>query len=369
MSTRLRVAVLFGGRSTEHEVSCASAASVIRYLDRRRYEITVVRIDLDGRWTVGEDTPTPVTSDIPTLVHLTRPDPGTQPTVLESMWTALERLRGSVDVIFPALHGRYGEDGTVQSVLALAGIPYVGSGVLASAAGLNKDVTKKLLAGAGLAVAPGVVLDGYSESVSQADRDWLGLPVFVKPVASGSSIGVSKVDDWSRVDAAIALARASGPRVLVESAITGREVDVGVIQYPDGSVVAGPPLEIRVADGHGFFTYDAKYRSQQTIFDIPARLPTAVSALIQAQAVEAFHTLGCAGLLRVDFFLPATADGHVRPVVNEVNTMPGLTAMSQYPQIWRAAGIEYPDLLEVLIKTALAQKRTPALAAAREAVR
>jgi D-alanine-D-alanine ligase len=340
----------------------------VRYLDRRRYEVTPVRIDLDGRWTVGMDTPAPHNLDTRTLAELTRPVPGTPTTPLASMWAALEQL-GGVDVVFPALHGRYGEDGTVQSVLDLAGIPYVGSGVLASAAGLRKDMTKKLLAGAGLSVAPGVMLDGYSETVSQADRDRLGLPVFVKPAGGGSSVGVSRVDDWSQLDEAIALARASGEKVLVERAIPGREVDVGVLQYPGGSVVAGPPLEIRIADEHGFFSYEAKYRSQRTVFDVPAHLPADVTALLQAQAVQAFHALGCSGLLRVDFFLPTTAAGHIQPVVNEVNTMPGFTAMSQFPRIWRAGGMEYPNLLDVLIETALAHKRAPELAAAREAVR
>jgi D-alanine--D-alanine ligase len=367
-STELRVAVLFGGRSSEHEVSCASAASVVRYLDRQRYDVTPVRIDLEGRWTVGTDTPEPASLDVRTLVDLTRPGPGTPTTALASMWTALEQLRHSVDVVFPVLHGRYGEDGTVQSVLELAGIPYVGSGVLASAAGLSKDMTKKLLAGAGLTVTRGVVLDEYSEPVSRAEWDQLGLPVFVKPAGGGSSIGVSKVEDWSQLDEAVALARTSGRKVLVESAVAGREVDVGVLQYPGGSVVAGPPLEIRIADGDGFFSYEAKYRSRQTVFDVPARLPAEVTGLLQAQAVEAFHVLGCSGLLRVDFFLPVDAGGHLRPVLNEVNTMPGFTAVSQYPRIWAAAGIEYPDLLDVLIETALAGKRRPVLAAGREGV-
>jgi D-alanine-D-alanine ligase len=367
-STKLRVAVLFGGRSSEHEVSCASAVSVLRHLDRRRYEVTPVRIDLEGRWTAGTDTPDPASLDVGTLVDLTRPGPGTPTTVLASMWAALEQLRG-VDVVFPVLHGRYGEDGTVQSVLDLAGIRYVGSGVLASAAGLRKDMTKKLLAGAGLTVTPGVVLDEHRESVSQAERDRLGLPVFVKPASGGSSIGVSKVEDWSRLEEAVALARTSGRKVLVESAVAGREVDVGVLQYPGGSVVAGPPLEIRIADEQDFFSYQAKYHSRQTLFDVPARLPAEVTTLLQAQAVEAYHALGCSGLLRVDFFLPVTAGGHLRPVLNEVNTMPGLTAMSQYPRIWRAAGIEYPNLLDVLIETALERKRTPARAATPAAVR
>jgi D-alanine-D-alanine ligase len=354
---KTRVAVLFGGRSAEHGVSCSSGASVVQHLSRERYEVTPVRIDTDGVWTAGRDEPTTGALDTVALLRMTRDPVGPRPAVLDSMWAALRRLRETVDVVFPVLHGRYGEDGTLQSTLELFGVPYVGNGVLSSAAGMDKEVTKKLLTGAGLTVADRVVLDQSDDGIRPADRERLGLPVFVKPARGGSSIGVSKVDDWTWLDDAVTLARKADTKVLVEAAVPGREVDVGVLEYPDGRVVAGPPLEIRVSGPHAFFDFDAKYFNKQTVFDIPADLPVGVKALLQAQAVEAFHVLGCSGLLRVDFFLP-TADviEHAVPVVNEVNTMPGLTAMSQYPRMWAATGMDYPALLDVLIDTALARQ-------------
>jgi D-alanine-D-alanine ligase len=361
---KTRVAVLFGGRSAEHGVSCSSGASVVQHLSRERYEVTPVRIDTDGVWTVGRDEPATGTVDTAALMRMTRDPLGPRPAVLDSMWSALNRLRETVDVVFPVLHGRYGEDGTLQSTLDLFGIPYVGNGVLSSAAGMDKEVTKKLLSGAGLTVADAVVLQGSDDGVSPAERERLGLPVFVKPAREGSSIGVSKVDDWARLDEAVTTARKTGTKVLVEAAVPGREIDVGVLEYPDGRVVAGPPLEIRVSGPHAFFDFDAKYHNKQTVFDIPADLPPAVTARLQAQAVEAFHVLGCSGLLRVDFFLPAA--GGIEPavpVVNEVNTMPGFTAMSQYPRMWAAAGLGYPALLDVLIDTARA-RQTSGLAGA-----
>jgi D-alanine-D-alanine ligase len=356
-ASKTRVAVLFGGRSAEHGVSCASAASIVRHLSRERYEVTPVRIGTDGRWTIGMDHQVPADVDTVTLLDLTREPAGPRPTALESMWSALSRLRDEVDVAFPAMHGGHGEDGTIQSTLELFGIPYVGSGVLACGIGMDKELTKKLLSEAGLLVADSVVLNGADyDEVSAEDRKRLGLPVFVKPAREGSSVGVSRVDDWTMLDEAITTARKTGmSKVLVEAAVRGREVDVGVLEYPDGRVVAGPPLEIRVPDKHTFFDFDAKYQGE-TVFDIPAHLPPAVTSALQAQAVEAFRILGCAGLLRVDFFLPTVeGTGDLVPVVNEVNTMPGFTAMSQYPRMWSAAGLEYPALLDVLIDTALAR--------------
>ncbi|BCB74980.1 D-alanine--D-alanine ligase family protein [Phytohabitans flavus] len=355
--SKVRVAVIFGGRSAEHGVSCSSAASIVRYLCRERYEVTPVRIDQDGVWTIGDDRPVLDGLDTATLLDMTRDPAGPRPTALESMWRALSRLSDKVDVAFPALHGGHGEDGTIQSALDFFGIPYVGSSVVACGIGMDKELTKKLLADARLRVADSVTLRGSADDVSPEDRARLGLPVFVKPAREGSSVGVSKVEGWASLTRAVAVARKTGlSKVLVEAEVPGREIDVGVLEYPDGRVVAGPPLEIRYPDEHSFFDFDAKYHSDQTIFDIPADLPAAVTAAVQAQAVEAFHVLGCAGLLRVDFFLPSV-DGSEDPVVvvNEVNTMPGFTAMSQFPRMWSAAGLEYPALLDVLVETALAR--------------
>lgn len=320
----MKLAIVYGGRSGEHDVSCRSARSILAHLDRVRYDVTEVVIGRDGAWHVD---------GIPV-----------------SMGDALRTL-GRADVVFPALHGPYGEDGTVQSLLELAGVPYVGSGVLASATGMDKEFTKKILAADGLRVANGVVLRPGQDDVSPADRERLGLPVFVKPARAGSSIGVTRVDDWAQLPAALAAARECDGKVLVEAGVAGREVDVAVLEHPDGSLRAGPPLEIRVAGGHDFFDYDAKYTAGEVVFDIPARLDPWATALLQCRALQAFAALECRGLLRVDFFLPA--DGG-EPVLNEVNTFPGFTSASQYPRIWQAAGMSYPELLDTLVNTAAA---------------
>jgi alanine racemase len=334
---KIHVAVLFGGRSSEHRVSCHSAESILTGLDSRRYRLTPVRIDVDGRWSVGD---TGVTGS----------------GVLDSMLTALDKLR-DVDVVFPALHGPYGEDGTVQSLLVMAGIPFVGNGVLASASGIDKEYTKKLLATEGISVAAGVTLQPSQDSLPDAERHRLGLPLFVKPARAGSSIGVSKVDSWGELPGAIEVARRDDPKVIVEAAVPGREIDLGVLQMPDGEIRVSPPLEIKVPDSRTFFDFEAKYEDSATVFDIPAQLDAATTQELQALAERAFSALDCSGLLRVDCFL--TDDGEA--VVNEVNTFPGFTAASQYPKMWQAAGMEYPRLLDTLIETAL---RQPVAAAA-----
>jgi D-alanine-D-alanine ligase len=343
-----RVAVVFGGRSGEHEVSCKSALSVVRFLDRERYDVVPVRITPGGVWVIGKDAPADV--DLPALLELTREDAAATP--LASIAEAVAALR-DVDVVFPALHGPYGEDGTIQSVLEMTGLPYVGAGVFASAAGMDKEYTKKLLVAAGLPVAGGVVLRGSRATLTEADKARLGLPVFVKPVRAGSSLGVSKVDAWDELDAALAKARESDQKVLVEEAVHGREIDLGVLEHPNGHLEVGPPLEIRLPEQHQFFDYQAKYFDPATIFDIPARIEPHLVEALQDCAVRAFRALDCAGLMRVDFFLRYGTE----PVINEVNTFPGFTAVSQYPQMFRAVGRDYPALLDVLIETALRRKR------------
>lgn len=327
----VRLAVLFGGRSGEHEVSRRSAESILAHLDRDTYDVTEVLIERDGQWRVDGDRAT--------------------------FTQGLRALRGH-DVVFPALHGPYGEDGTVQSMLEWLGVAFVGNGVFASAAGMDKSVTKKLLAADGLRVADGVTLRP-DEDLSSGDRERLPLPVFVKPARAGSSLGVSKVEQWSQLRAALQLARESDAKVLVERAVRGREIDVAVLQHPDGRVEAGPPLEVSVASG-AFFDYEAKYDGG-AVFHIPAQLEPATTRLLQDRAVQAFHALDCRGLLRVDFFLPEPGAGDAtawtgdrrEPVVNEVNTFPGFTTASQYPQIWQQAGIDFPALLDILIRGAL----------------
>jgi D-alanine-D-alanine ligase len=358
MSSRSRVVVLFGGRSAEHDVSCRSAASVVQHLDRSRYEVVPIRITTTGQWIVGADADRATIDDV-TLREMTPEPEGIGPSVLESLASAIEAMRG-VDVVMPILHGPYGEDGTVQSVFDLLGIPYVGSGVLASAISMDKDFTKKILATEGIPVAPGVVLRTPADELAEDDKERLGLPVFVKPSRGGSSIGVSRVDDWADLPAALANARASDPKTLVEAGVPGREIDIGVLELPDGRLLASPPLEIKVVEGHGFFDYDAKYQAGLTDFVIPADLDPQVGEQLAAVALETFRALGCEGLLRVDFFLPEV-DGKIVPTVNEINTIPGLTSLSQFPRMWQAAGTGYAALLDILIETALARAPMPAV--------
>jgi D-alanine-D-alanine ligase len=351
---RIRVAVLFGGRSGEHAVSCLSAASVMAHLDRDRFTAVPVRIDRDGFWAVGVDDPDSYAAGgAAALEALEQLLPAPSTTLVGSVLTGIEALR-SCDVVFPALHGPFGEDGTLQSCLAFAGVPYVGCGVLSSALAMDKVRTKALLAVAGLTVADSVVLRDDAVDVDREVRERLGLPVFVKPVRGGSSLGVSRVGRWADLPAAVVEARRSDPVVLVEAAVAGREIDIGVLELPDGGLAVSPPLEIHVPEG-GLFDFHAKYSDPSTRFEVPAALDVATFDRMRAQARTAFDALGCAGLLRVDFFL--RPDGTL--VLNEVNTFPGFTAASQYPRMWQAAGIGYRELLDTLVDTALVRSVRP----------
>jgi len=256
----------------------------------------------------------------------------------------------TVDVIFPVLHGLYGEDGTIQGLFELSGVPYVGTGVLSSACGMDKEYTKKLLAAEGLPVGKEVILRG-EETLTQADCQLLGLPVYVKPARGGSSLGISRVTRWEDMDAALREARQYDTKVIVESEIIGDEVECGVLEYPDGTVVASVPAQlVNTSVGHeGFYGFDAKYVDGDVSAMIPAPLDDAATRLIQSLAREAFQALQCSGLARVDFFVTPAG-----PVLNEVNTMPGFTPISMYPQVFAASGVPYAELLDTLIARALA---------------
>lgn len=356
---KLRVAVIFGGRSTEHGVSCVSAGSVLSNLDRERFEIIPIGITREGGWVLGTSDPAALTTrgrelpsvpqDSTALVLAGDPTRG-EITLLDKAGQG-EVLDG-VDVVFPVLHGAYGEDGTVQGLLEMADIPYVGPGVFASAAAMDKEYTKKLLAAEGLRVAPGFVLPRGTATLSDEQRAQLTLPVFVKPARAGSSCGITKVTDWAQLDAAIAEARAIDPKVLVESGVHGQEVECGVLEFPDGRVEASLPAEIRVTgDTIDWYDFDAKYLDDVCEFDIPAKLPDEVTERLRAMAVRAFRALDCQGLARVDFFVGE--DGEL--TINEVNTMPGFTPISMYPRMWATTGIDYPTLLTTLVDTALAR--------------
>jgi D-alanine-D-alanine ligase len=357
---RLRVAVIFGGRSSEHAISCVSAGSVLTHLDRTRFDVISVGISADGAWVLGTDKPAelairdrklPAVDGAATALAL----PG-DPTRRELVHLAGDRageVLSRVDVVFPVLHGAFGEDGTIQGLLELAGLPYVGSGVLASAVAMDKEFARKLLRVQGLPVTDAVVLRPDDAGLTAEQRDRLGLPVFVKPARAGSSLGITKVAGWSALSLAIAAARAVDPKVLVEAAVVGREVECGVLEFPDGRVEASLPAEIRMgAEGSaGWYDFDAKYLDDACEFDVPAKLDDDVTAELRAMAVSAFRSLDCQGLARVDFFVGA--DGAL--TVNEINTMPGFTPISMYPRMWAVTGVDYPTLLSTLIDTAVAR--------------
>lgn len=355
------MAVVFGGRSSEHAISCVSAGSILRNLDPERFEAVPIGITPDGSWVLTEADPDRlaitdgklpgVTADSGReLVIPADPERGGQLVSLSPVGAVL----GSVDVVFPVLHGPYGEDGTIQGLLELAGIPYVGAGVLASAAGMDKEFTKKLLVAAGLPVGDHVVLRPGRATLELEERERLGLPVFVKPARGGSSIGVNRVADWAELDAAIADARLHDPKVIVEAAMVGRELECGVLEFPDGSVEASTIGEIRVAGVRdredGFYDFTTKYLEDGAELDVPAKIDDEMADQLRQLAIQVFRALDCQGLARVDFFL--TEDG---PVINEINTMPGFTTISMYPRMWAASGVDYPTLLSAMVDTALAR--------------
>jgi len=356
MAGRVRVAVVFGGRSGEHAISCVSAGSVLANLDRERFDVVPVGITRDGAWVVGADDPRELAIDDRALpsVDGSRPalalpgDPTRGGLLVLEPGRAGEVFAG-VDVVFPVLHGPYGEDGTIQGLLELAGVPYVGAGVLASAAGMDKEFTKKLLAADGLPVGDHVVLRPGTATLTEAERERLGLPVFVKPARAGSSLGITRVTAWGDLDAAVATARQHDPKVLVETAIVGREIECAVLERPDGTVVSSLPAEIRIVGEAAFYDFDAKYLDDVCEFDVPAKLDDDVAEQLRDMAVAAFRALDGQGLARVDFFVGP--DDAI--TVNEVNTMPGFTPISMYPRAWAVTGVDYPSLLTTLVETAL----------------
>ena len=358
-----RVAVVFGGRSSEHAVSCMTAAGVLRAIDRHIYDVVPVGIAPDGRWVLAPDDPAALEAHGAALPSVDESGPGVVvPTSTRDR--ALTTLRpgevpttlGDVDVVLPLLHGPFGEDGTIQGLLELGDVPYVGSGVLASAAGMDKHYMKVLLAGHGLPVGPYVVIlprqwrddaEAALESVAA-----LGVPVFVKPARGGSSMGISKVTDPAGLRAAIELAHEHDPKVVVEAAIVGRELECGVLQDPDGTPRASELGEVEVLAGHDFYDFEAKYVDEDDVrLTCPADVPASVRSQVQEVAVRAFEVMGCEGLARVDVFW--TTDGEV--VVNEINTMPGFTPHSMYPRMWAASGVDYPALVDRLLRLALAR--------------
>ncbi|GAA2671922.1 D-alanine--D-alanine ligase family protein [Actinoplanes palleronii] len=352
---KTRVAIVFGGRSTEHAISCVSAGAILGALDPDQYEAVPVGITREGRWVLAGGDPSSFAIAGSTLPEITAAsgnsvvlaaDPTTTELIVRDPAEGVSELAG-VDVVFPVLHGAYGEDGTIQGMLEMAGIPYVGANVFASAAAMDKEFTKKLAVAEGIPVGPYAVLRA-GVSFADEDKERLGLPVFVKPSRAGSSHGITKVSDWADLDAAIATAREIDPKVLVEAAIVGREIECGVLEgeaggAPESSLLA----EIHVDEAADWYDFETKYLVGSR-YTIPAGLPDEVTRQVREFALRTFTALDCAGLARVDFFV--TADHQI--YLNEINTMPGMTPTSMFPQMWAATGLEYPKVVDRLIRTA-----------------
>jgi D-alanine-D-alanine ligase len=361
MADRIRVVLLFGGTSSEHSISCATASGVLGALDRERFEVIPVGITRRGAVTLQEDGASSLALDAEALPEV--PDNGTRVRWPEDASSRELRVRdadgserslGRVDVVFPILHGTQGEDGTVQGMLELAGLPYVGSGVLASALGMDKHFAKTVLRDAGIAVAPWITVsrrewDADPEAVRERAAG-LALPAFVKPARAGSSVGVSRVAEAGELDAALATAFREDDRVLVEAGLVGREVECAIL---DGGPGATPRASVAgeiVVSGRAFYDFEAKYLGAEGIELVcPADMSAAQLAEMQELSIRAFRAVDARGLARVDFFL--TADGFV---LNEINTMPGFTPISMFPACWAASGVAYPDLISELLDVALA---------------
>lgn len=347
---RLRVGVLFGGRSGEHEVSLASAASVIRGLDSDKYEAVPIGITKEGHWLIGAG----ATKMLPEVLRA-----GQRVTMTaDPTDAALVRLDGSgggqrIDVVFPVMHGTFGEDGTIQGLLDLAGLPFVGAGVLGSAVAMDKDVAKKLLRAAKIPVVPWLALrrdewESNSTEVAERIEKEFAYPVFIKPATLGSSVGMTKVHSHEELATGLNLAAEFAMKIMVEKAVNAREIEVSVLGNHDPQ--ASIPGEI--VPHREFYDYAAKYLEEGTQLLIPAQLKPAQARKIQQYAVEAFRALELNGMARVDFFLEKVGG---KIYLNEVNTIPGFTSISMYPKLWEASGIPFSALIDKLIELALEQ--------------
>ena len=370
MAKKLRVGVLFGGRSSEHEVSLVSAAAVLRGLNPAKYEIIPIGITKEGRWVLARSLAKSLAArqsgGHPTHSHLRRALADGQAVVLPAEPTEAGLVPAGpaaaaptaplpLDVIFPVVHGTFGEDGTLQGLFELANVPYVGAGVLGSAVGMDKEVQKRLFAQAGLPIPKYVAVSRRRwrddrQAVLRAVQRRLRFPVFVKPANLGSSVGISKVTRAAALPSALEHAAEFDRKILVEQGIRGREFEVSVLGNDDPK--ASVPGEVIPA--RAFYDYTAKYLEDTTRFVVPARLPPRPVRRLQELAVAAFHATECAGMARVDFFLQHSTG---RIYLNELNTIPGFTAISMYPKLWEASGLAYPQLLDRLIELALERHR------------
>jgi D-alanine-D-alanine ligase len=360
-----RVAVLFGGRSSEHAVSCVTAAGVLGAIDRNKYDVVPIGIAKSGQWVLASgDTAqwslsaTSLPEVAPSAQTVSITEIGGEHQLIVTAPNEVPQELGSVDVVFPLLHGPFGEDGTIQGLLELSDTRYVGAGVLASAVGMDKHFMKVVFEAAGLKVGPHIaVTDRQWRNDPESVRkqvDLLGFPVFVKPARAGSSMGISKVDSLDGLDAAIEAAREHDPKLVIEAGIVGREIECAVLEGRGGDPPrTSLPGEISVAGGgHEFYDFQAKYVDDAAALSCPADMPGEAIARVRELAAAAFDSVGAEGLSRVDFFY--TPDGDL--IINEINTMPGFTPKSMYPQMWAATGLSYPELIDELIHLALTRK-------------
>jgi D-alanine-D-alanine ligase len=364
LSQRIRVGVLFGGRSGEHEVSLASAESILRYIDQSKYEIVPIGITREGRWLASGDPLAALKSGQPleplaagesdaVMPAALLPDPvhGGLVTWTEGSDSSQLRDLASVDVVFPVLHGTYGEDGTIQGLLEIAGLPYVGAGVLGSSLGMDKGKMKWQFRARDLPVADFLEIRRSSferdpEAVLDEIEGSLGLPAFVKPARLGSSVGVGKARTRTELRAALEMAAEFDDRLIAEQSINARELECSVLgnEEPQASVVG------EIIPAHEFYDYEAKYLDEGSKLIIPAEIDESFSNEIRSMAVRAFEAVDCAGMARVDFFLERDTN---RVLVNEINTIPGFTNISMYPKLWEASGVSYGDLIDRLIQLAI----------------
>jgi D-alanine-D-alanine ligase len=373
---KTRVAVVFGGRSAEHAVSCASAGLVLSAIDRDRYDVVPIGIARDGRWVLTSGDPARLALGgpvLPSVEDVAEPGVSVAPRFTPAGGPGGEALvvtgpaslppgLGEVDVVLPLLHGTFGEDGTIQGLLEMAGIRYAGAGVLASAVGMDKEYMKLLFAARGLPIGPYVVVrepewtSPGRKRVLDEITDTLGYPVFVKPARGGSSIGTSRVESPDELEDAVEIARQHDRKVLVEVAIDGVEVECAVLEGLDGGPTeASLPGQVIVDPHSTWYDFEAKYLGEETGMQIPAQIPAEAITLVRQLSAAAFDAISCEGLARVDCFY--TSDGTV--LVNEINTMPGMTPASGFPKMWAATGLPLPRLIDRIIATALAKQGSP----------
>lgn len=349
-SKKIRVGILFGGKSAEHEVSLQSAKNVADAIDKDKYDVALIGIDKSGKWLLPNQSQFLLNASDPKLIRLNKQNEESVALVPQSGGELTDLTIGgahsSIDVVFPILHGPYGEDGTVQGLLKLAGVPFVGAGVVGSAVGMDKAIMKRLMRDAGIPIAKFLVLRQDELFDFEAISNKVGLPFFVKPANLGSSVGVHKVTDQETFGRAVKDAFGYDLKILVEEFIDGRELECSVLGNlkPVASVVG------EIVPRHDFYSYEAKYIDEHgAALEIPADIPSAVSDRIRELAIETFQALECEGLGRVDCFLKR--DGEL--IVNEINTIPGFTKISMYPRLWEASGVSYPELINRLIELAI----------------